>query len=482
MSISMLYKVYFLLSVTIAFSITTLALAPTTFELPDSLLKHLPVVPQCQYEFNQITVISQKRIELLISLRDSKGNYLIRNRLYAYSQENKQSSQLIQLTPSKPNNFWDAIMESDQIALWEVTDNQKAKFLSLLSGKPFKISTVTPPWIYEFTRLPGFYPIPLKDGQVISGPYHLPLLGKNFKGITAFFDYYRKLPANEEKEFLFKLLQSQNNFSESILHRLSALGNFRQPLSKYEIAVFQKLYLSGCLQVSEKRFLLENLGQTNFHCTKIIFEKALADISVCDLAGQIYYKEDQLGFSQLMLRYAQTDTNWEIALRQSERLFGQLDCLQLLRRHYHKDMPPQKLKYFIPILLGINKNTYVPEVAEILQRPSNGKNFELFRQTVKWLYRLQSETYVIDLKKFLQKNMDNEFICESNILPMIWVILCKAHDSEGYRLAYDGLLKLKKKGSIEQSVALAIFRQEYPQCKTFDEIIAKVRADFSDKK
>ena len=207
----MLYKVYFLLSVTIAFSITTLALAPTTFELPDSLLKHLPVVPQCQYEFNQITVISQKRIELLISLRDSKGNYLIRNRLYAYSQENKQSSQLIQLTPSKPNNFWDAIMESDQIALWEVTDNQKAKFLSLLSGKPFKISTVTPPWIYEFTRLPGFYPIPLKDGQVISGPYHLPLLGKNFKGITAFFDYYRKLPANEEKEFLFKLLQSQNN-------------------------------------------------------------------------------------------------------------------------------------------------------------------------------------------------------------------------------------------------------------------------------
>lgn len=84
----MLYKVYFLLSVTIAFSITTLALAPTTFELPDSLLKHLPVVPQCQYEFNQITVISQKRIELLISLRDSKGNYLIRNRLYAVVPEN----------------------------------------------------------------------------------------------------------------------------------------------------------------------------------------------------------------------------------------------------------------------------------------------------------------------------------------------------------------------------------------------------------
>lgn len=478
----MVYKIFLLLTVTIFFSFNVIAQVSTSCELSNSLLELLPVIPKCQYEFNQVTVNYQKQIEVLISLRDANGNYLFRNRLYAFFPEKNKPHRLIQLTPSKPNNFWDAIMTSDQIAFWEVSNDQKAKFTRLLSGEPFNTSTVPPQWLFEFTRIPGIYPIPLKDGQVISGPYHLPLLKKNFKGIIAFFDHYRKLPANEEKEFLFNLLQNQNTFSESILHRLSALGIFRRPLSKYEISIFQKLYLSGVLQISEKRFLLEGLGQKNFYCTKMIFENALEDQNICELAGQIYYKEDKLGFIQLMLHYAHTDTNWEIALRQSERLFNQPEYLQLLYRRYHKDMPPQKLKYFIPILLGSNRNTYILEVAEILQRPSNGNNFELFRQTIKWIYRLHEEKYVNELKKFLKKNINNEFICKSNILPMIWVILCRAHDAEGYRLTHDGLLKLKKEGHIEQSIAFTIFRQEYPQCKTFNELIAKVQTDLYNKK
>ena len=354
------------------------------------------------------------------------------------------------------------------------------RLIGLRPGMEQKFHLNIPNWVLYRTRKTGKYLLPLKKKENFLIPlgenYDLPLIQDNFFPYQHFLVQYLSVKSPElEIIFLRKALSNNTipGMRTPILQRLVELGEFSQPFSNSQIIYWRNLYLSGILHIPEKRLVLQSLSYCNFFGLKMVFEYALRDNRLCELAGRLYREKDKAGFETLMLKYISDNQNWRIALRQSELLYDNKDCISQLYRRFDKKNPfNSDLKYFIPVLCIENFQDGSPVIQQILETDKDPTHFELFRRIAFWINRTNATPYVKSIHIYLQNHSQTEYLKQSVIYPTLLCALCKAKDQFGNILTIEYLSALKRKNKPAQlDVALELFRAENPNHFSLEELI-----------
>ena len=374
-----------------------------------------------------------------------------------------------------------AILQYDQT-------EQNLRLIGFQPGFSKKVNLDIPDWVLYRTRSKGKYFLPLqKTGSNFTSTgknYDLPLIQGNLIPYQNFLIRYQTVNSLQQvQSFLLKELSNNTipGMRKPILQRLVELGEFSKPFSQSQIIYWRNLYFSGILDIPERRLVLQELSRCNLLGTEMIFERALQDIRLCSLAGRLFFEKDKIGFETLMLKYLSNNLQWKTALRQSELLYHNRDCMSQLYGRFDKKNPfNEDLKYFIPVLCIEDFQEGSPVIRQILETDKDPTHFELFHRVAFWVNKTNPLPYAKSIHIFLQNHARTEYLKQSMIYPTLLCALCRAKDHSGYILAIDYLSSLRKKSNPPQlNVALELFRAENPSCFSLEELIADLKQRIS---
>ena len=365
------------------------------------------------------------------------------------------------------NCFWEAAKHADEVG---IVESQKRgndlKVTRFLSGKKSDVKIKFPGWFIWQVRTQGHYLLPLtkKDvDYVICGQkYNVPAIkiGDAVK-YNALINQYKKLKTDEENVFLKKIIRDKNYASLALacLYRLNGIGEFSRVMPKKDCNFWLAVYSQKNIDIAFKRYLLYNISRSNFLNSIAIFEAALKDPKLSNMAGRIFAKKDKKRFEKLMLTWLADDKLRGFALSNSQSMIKNAAFVSKAMK-YFKPENKKELTYFIPILCVSSNSKGQKFIKTFLKTAKDKKDFMLYLVLLKNLSDSRSTAYTKELKIFLKNHSADRFVMNGAVYPRILLCLCLADDSEGYKqtLEYISKLKPESKQAVDRAKARNFMR------------------------
>lgn len=348
------------------------------------------------------------------------------------------------------NCFWEAAAHADEIGI--VNSQKRGKDLKLagfLSGKKSDVKIKFPNWFVWQARTPGEYLLPLtkKDsGYLICGQrYNIPAIksGDAVK-YNELIGQYKKLKPEEEKDFLKKVIcnDEYSSLALACLHRLNGIGEFSRVMPKKDCNFWLVVYSQKNIDIGFKRYLLYNISRSNFLNSIAMFEAAMKDSKLSNMAGSIFAKKDKKRFEKLMILWLADDKLRSFALANSQNMIKNPAYVSAAMK-YFKPENKKELIYFIPVLCATSNSKGQKFIKTFLTTAKDKKDFMLYLAVLKNISDSRSTAYTKELKGFLKNHNDDRFVMGGIVYPQILVCLCLANDADGYKQTLEYISKLK---------------------------------------
>lgn len=418
----------------------------------------------------------EQLLDIAVSTKNQEGNYNIRNHPVTFHLKNNRVTEIKNLQQT-PRDFWSALLCADDLLIINSSDRGKTITLSFLSnGLQYHQNSVVPTWVLYRIRQPGKYLLPVKKEkksfvEVIGSNYSLPSL-ISLKQLQ----FFRQLLPAREEAWLFQALQDSTDTqtTQSIIERFIAIGHFHYSMTSYNRKKWFSILKNARLNNYSKRLLLEKILENNYIASDPFIDWGLMQQSLAEITGRICQHKDRRLFEIKMQKWAQDDSKWRYALWQSHRL-SQLTVQENLLRHF-KDAPPQDLIYFIPLLCQRDKDEGAEIVKKLFRNEYPDSSILLIKVAAEWVYKTNPQPYVQEMKFFLHKNSQSDYLKRSIVYPTMLASLCKAKDKDGYRMSVEYLAQLEEPVQVEN--AKRIFVPKHNGSVTIEKIIESFQGQY----
>ncbi len=348
------------------------------------------------------------------------------------------------------NCFWEAAKYADEIGIIKSRNRGKdLKLTGFLSGKKSDVKMKFLGWLVWQVRTKGDYLLPLtkKDATyVICGQkYNIPAIkAGDVTKYNKLIDQYKKLRPEEENAFLKKVISDENYASLALvcLYRLNGIGEFSRVMPKKDCNFWLAVYSQKNINIGFKRYLLYNISRRNFSNSVAIFELALKDPKLSNMAGQIFVKKDKKRFEKLMISWLANDRLKSFALMNSQNMVGNPAYVSTSMK-YFDPKNKKELIYFIPILCATSNRKAQDFIKTFLKTATDKKDFMLYLTVLKNISDSRSTAYTKELKIFLKNHRNDRFVMGGVVYPRILLCLCLANDAEGYKRTLEYINELK---------------------------------------